>query len=52
MEERISGHTGLLALDRFAGDIPAPPAMYNYSFAKSWGLDYAYVAFDVKKKIR
>ena len=41
MESRITGHTGLLAL-------LGSPAMYNYSFEKL-GLDYAYVAFDVKE---
>lgn len=34
--------------DRFAGRTFRFPAMYNYSFAKL-GLDYAYVAFDVKE---
>ena len=48
MEERISGHTGLLALIGSPVGHSGSPAMYNYSFAKL-GLDYAYVAFDVKE---
>lgn len=48
MESRISGHTGLLALIGSPVGHSASPAMYNYSFEKL-GLDYAYVAFDVKE---
>ena len=48
MEERISGHTGLLALIGSPVGHSGSPAMYNYSFAKL-GLDYAYVAFDIKE---
>ena len=48
MEERISGHTGLLALIGSPVDHSGSPAMYNYSFARL-GLDYAYVAFDIKE---
>ena len=48
MEERISGHTGLLALIGSPVGHSGSPAMYNYSFAKL-GLDYAYVAFDVNE---
>ena len=48
MEKRISGHTGLLALIGSPVGHSASPLMYNYSFEKL-GLDYAYVAFDVKE---
>lgn len=47
MEKRISGHTGLLALIGSPVGHSGSPAMYNYSFQKL-GLDYAYVAFDIK----
>ena len=47
MESRISGHTGLLALIGSPVGHSGSPAMYNYSFEKL-GLDYAYVAFDIK----
>lgn len=49
MEKRISGHTGLLALIGSPVGHSGSPAMYNYSFEKL-GLDYAYVAFDVKEE--
>ena len=49
MEKRISGHTGLLALIGSPVGHSGSPAMYNYSFQKL-GLDYAYVAFDVKEE--
>jgi shikimate dehydrogenase len=49
MEKRISGHTGLLALIGSPVGHSGSPAMYNYSFQKL-GLDYAYVAFDVKEQ--
>ena len=49
MEKRISGHTQLLALLGSPVGHSASPAMYNYSFEKL-GLDYAYVAFDVKEE--
>ena len=49
MEKRISGHTGLLALIGSPVEHSASPLMYNYSFERL-GLDYAYVAFDVKEK--
>ena len=49
MEKRISGHTGLLALIGSPVGHSASPLMYNYSFEKL-GLDYAYVAFDVKEQ--
>ena len=39
MEERISGHTGLLALIGSPVGHSGSPAMYNYSFARL-GLDY------------
>ena len=47
MEKRISGTTGLLALIGSPVGHSGSPAMYNYSFQKL-GLDYAYVAFDIK----
>lgn len=47
MERRISGHTGLLAVIGSPVEHSASPAMYNYSFQRL-GLDYAYVAFDIK----
>ena len=49
MEKRITGHTGLLALIGSPVGHSASPLMYNYSFEKL-GLDYAYVAFDVKEQ--
>ena len=48
MEKRISGHTGLLALIGSPVGHSGSPEMYNYSFQKL-GLDYAYVAFDIKR---
>lgn len=48
MESRITGHTGLLALIGSPVGHSGSPAMYNYSFERL-GLDYAYVAFDVKE---
>lgn len=48
MEKRISGHTRLLALIGSPVGHSGSPAMYNYSFEKL-GIDYAYVAFDVKE---
>lgn len=48
MEGRISGTTGLLALIGSPVGHSGSPAMYNYSFEKL-GLDYAYVAFDIKE---
>lgn len=47
MEKRISGHTGLLALIGSPVGHSGSPAMHNYSFERL-GLDYAYVAFDIK----
>lgn len=49
MERRISGHTRLLALIGSPVGHSGSPAMYNYSFEKL-GLDYAYMAFDVKEE--
>lgn len=49
MENRITGHTRLLALIGSPVGHSASPTMYNYSFERL-GLDYAYVAFDVKEK--
>lgn len=48
MEERISGHTGLLALFGSPVGHSGSPAMYNYSF-KRLGLDYVYVAIDIRE---
>jgi len=48
MEARITGHTGLLALIGSPVSHSGSPAMYNYSFEKL-GLDYAYVALDIKE---
>ena len=47
MEGRISGHTGLVAWIGSPVGHSGSPAMHNYSFQRL-GLDYAYVAFDVK----
>lgn len=49
MEKRISGHTRLLALIGSPVEHSASPLMYNCSFEKL-GLDYAYVAFDIKEQ--
>lgn len=49
MEARITGHTGLLALIGSPVEHSGSPAMYNYSFERL-GLDYAYVAFDIKEE--
>lgn len=48
LEKRISGTTGLLALIGSPVGHSGSPAMYNYSFERL-GLDYAYVAFDIKE---
>ena len=48
MEQRITGHTTLLALIGSPVSHSGSPAMYNYSFERL-GIDYAYVAFDVKE---
>ena len=48
IKERVTGHTGLLALIGSPVGHSGSPAMYNYSFARL-GLDYVYVAFDVKE---
>lgn len=47
MESRISGHTGLLALIGSPVAHSGSPMIYNYGFERL-GLDYVYVAFDVK----
>ncbi|WP_349947599.1 shikimate dehydrogenase [Lacrimispora sp. BS-2] len=47
MEKRISGKTGLLGLIGSPVGHSGSPAMYNYCFEKL-GLDYAYLAFDIK----
>ncbi|KAE9557888.1 shikimate 5-dehydrogenase [Companilactobacillus paralimentarius DSM 13238 = JCM 10415] len=49
MEKRISGTTGLFTLLGSPVGHSGSPAMYNFSFQKQ-GLDYAYLAFDVKKE--
>lgn len=49
MEARITGHTTLLGLIGSPVDHSGSPAMYNYSFAAK-GIDYAYLAFDVKRE--
>lgn len=49
MEKRISGTTGLFTLLGSPVGHSGSPAMYNFSFQKQ-GLDYAYMAFDVKKE--
>ena len=51
MEKRITGHTTLLALIGSPVGHSGSPAMYNYSFERL-GLDYAYVAFDVKEQAK
>ena len=48
MEARITGHTGLLCLLGSPVGHSGSPAMYNYSYERL-GIDYAYVAFDVKE---
>lgn len=48
MKNKITGQTRLLALIGSPVGHSGSPAMYNYSFEKL-GLDYAYVAFDVKE---
>lgn len=48
INERITGHTGLLALIGSPVGHSGSPAMYNYSFARL-DLDYAYVALDIKE---
>lgn len=48
MEDRITGKTGLLALIGSPVGHSGSPQMYNYSF-KRLGLDYVYVALDVKE---
>lgn len=49
MEKRISGTTGLFCLLGTPVGHSGSPAMYNFSFQKQ-GLDYAYLAFDIKKE--
>ena len=44
----ISGHTRLLCLIGSPVAHSGSPAMYNYSFEKL-GLDYRYLAFDIKE---
>lgn len=48
MEQRIKGTTGLLALIGSPVGHSGSPAMYNFSF-QYHNLDYAYMAFDIKK---
>ena len=47
MEKRISGYTGLMGLFGSPVGHSASPEMYNFCFQHD-GLDYAYMAFDVK----
>ncbi|MGI6116997.1 MAG: shikimate dehydrogenase [Bilifractor sp.] len=49
MSHEITGRTRLLALIGSPVGHSGSPQMYNYSFDKL-GLDYVYVAFDVKEK--
>jgi shikimate dehydrogenase len=49
MEDRITGHTGLMVLIGSPVGHSGSPAMYNYGFAKL-GLDYAYLAVDIKEE--
>lgn len=49
MEKRIAGTTGLFCLLGSPVGHSGSPAMYNFSF-QNQGLDYAYMAFDVKKE--
>lgn len=49
MEKRIQGSTGLYALFGSPVGHSGSPAMYNKAFAQ-YGLDYAYLAFDVKEE--
>ena len=49
MEQRIKGTTRLLALIGSPVGHSGSPAMYNFSF-RYHGLDYAYVAFDIKEE--
>lgn len=49
MEKRIQGSTGLYALFGSPVGHSGSPAMYNKAFAH-YGLDYAYLAFDVKEE--
>ena len=49
MEKKISGHTGLMGLFGTPVGHSGSPAMYNFSFQHD-GLDYAYLAFDVKEE--
>ena len=48
MQSRISGHTGLLAVIGSPVAHSGSPMIYNCGF-EQLGLDYVYVAFDVKK---
>lgn len=50
MEKRISGYTGLMGLFGSPVGHSASPEMYNFCFQHD-GLDYAYLAFDVKLRI-
>lgn len=46
--ERVTGHTGLFGIFGSPVGHSGSPAMYNYSFDKL-GLDYIYLAFDIKE---
>lgn len=49
MEKRITGKTQLMGLIGSPVGHSGSPAMYNYCFEKL-GLDYAYLAFDIKEE--
>ncbi len=48
MANEVTGHTKVLALYGSPVEHSGSPAMYNYSYNKL-GLDYIYVAYDVKE---
>lgn len=48
MKNRISGHTGVLAVIGSPIAHSGSPMLYNYGFERL-GLDYVYVAFDIKE---
>ncbi len=49
MEQRISGHTQMLCLIGTPVGHSGSPAMHNFAFREQ-GLDYAYLAFDIKEE--
>ena len=48
MEQRIKGTTGLMGLIGSPIGHSGSPDMYNFCF-RYHGLDYAYLAFDIKE---